>query len=81
MLTNFVDRADVWVIDCGCRARFLLESFYGYRVARDLIGKKLECDLATKLQVFGAVDHTHAASAQFLPDTIVGNGLAGHRCR
>jgi hypothetical protein len=30
------------------------------------------------MRILGLVDHAHAALAQLLRDTIVGNGLAGH---
>ena len=33
---------------------------------------------AIAMRILGLVDHAHAALAQLLRDTIVGNGLAGH---
>jgi hypothetical protein len=48
------------------------------RIFGDLVGQKLESDEAAELDVFGLVDHTHAAAAEFLDDTIVRDGLADH---
>jgi hypothetical protein len=39
------------------------------------VGKKLQGDVATELQVFSFVDHTHAPTADFAQDAVMGNRL------
>ena len=44
----------------------------------DVFGEELEGDEAAELDVFGLVDHAHAAAAEFFEDAIVRDGLADH---
>ena len=78
MLANFVDGADVGMIQCGGSASFAAETFQSLRIAGKVFGKKLECDKATKLRVFGLVHHAHPAAAELFDDAVVRDGLADH---
>ena len=40
--------------------------------------QELQRDMAAQLEVFGLVDHTHAAATKLLHDAIVRDGLADH---
>ena len=57
---------------------FTAEPFEGLRVARDVLGEKFQRDETAELGVFGLVDDSHAAAAEFFEDAVVGDGLADH---
>jgi len=71
---GFVNRANVGMVERGSGTSLAAEAFEGSRVLRQIIGQKLERDVAAEAEVFGFVDHTHAAPAEFLQETVVGNG-------
>src|SRR5208282_3534351 len=77
-LVNFVNRADVRMVQRRCGASFAAESFESRGIFRDVAGKKLQRDEAAEIHVLGFVDHTHPAAAQFLDDAIVRDGLSNH---
>jgi len=76
---NFVDGANIRVIQGGGGLRFTLETFQSLRVAGEIFGEKFERDEAAELGVFGFVDDAHSAAAEFFQDAVVGDGLADHR--
>ena len=47
-------------------------------IGRELIGQELQSNVAAQTQVFGLIDHTHAAATQLLQDAVMRNGLASH---
>ena len=65
-LVNFVDRADVRVVQSGRSLGLALEAAERLRVVGDFVGKKLQGDVATELEVLGLVHHTHPAAADLL---------------
>src|SRR5438045_2727575 len=74
-LVNFVDRADVGVVQRGCSLGFSLKTAKRLYVVGEFIGQELESNVATELQVFRFIDNTHPARADFAEDTVVGNSL------
>jgi hypothetical protein len=44
------------------------------RVIRNLAGKKFDCDDSPQSDIFGFVDHTHAARTQLFEDAVVREG-------
>ena len=83
---DFVDRADVRVVQGGRSLGLPLETAEGLWVVGEFVGKELQGDVAAELQVFGLVNHTHAAAADLADDAVMGNrppdGLGGHgHCR
>ena len=86
-VANFIDGADIRVIERGGGARFAAKSFEGLRILRDIFGKKFEGDETAEVCVFGFVDDAHAATTEFFDDAVVGNcvaehgGVVGHRGR
>ena len=77
-IVNLVDGADVRVVQRGRGLGFPLKTAEGLCVLGELVGKKLQGNLATELQVFRLVDNTHPAAAQLLHNVIVRDGLADH---
>src|SRR5215469_13353525 len=73
---DFVNGADIRMIQSRGCAGFAFESLESLRVTREIGGEQFESDHTPELQVFGFVDYTHAASADGLKNSIVGDRLA-----
>jgi len=78
LIVNFVDRANVGMIQRGSSLGFALETAEGLRVFGYVVGQKLEGNEAAELHILGLVHHTHAAAAKLLNDAVVGDGLTDH---
>ncbi len=74
-LVNLVDRADVRVVQRGCSLSFPLEAAESLCVVGEFVGKELQGDVATELEVFRLVHHTHTAAADLAEDAVMGNRL------
>jgi hypothetical protein len=74
-LVDLVDSADVRVVQRRRSLGFALESAESLRVVGEFVGKKLQSDVATQLQVFAFADHTHATTADLAEDAVMGNRL------
>jgi len=75
---DFVDGADVGMVEGGGGLGFALETFERLSVASEIFGKKFEGDETAELGVFGFVNDAHAAAAEFFEDAVVRDGLADH---
>src|ERR1700734_2041922 len=78
VLSDFMNGADVGMIQCRSGLRFALEAGERLRGFGPFIGGKLQRDEATEGYVFGLVDHTHATATELLDDAVVRDGLAEH---
>ncbi len=76
VFADFVDGADVRVIQSRGGARFAAKAFEGLSVLCQIIGKKFEGGEAAELGVFRFVDNTHPTTAEFLDDAVMRNNLA-----
>src|ERR1700751_3705743 len=81
MLPNFVDRADVGMIQRRSRAGLATEAFERLRVTRDVIGKKFQSDEAAEFGVFSFVNNAHATAAKLFEDAVMRNSLPAERVR
>ena len=52
-----------------------LEAAEGLRILGEFVGKELQGDVATELEVFRLVHHTHAPAADPAEDAVMGNRL------
>jgi hypothetical protein len=77
MTADFIDGADVGVVQGGGGAGFPAEPLQGLRVLGNIVRKEFQSDEAAKIVVFGFVDHTHPA-AELFDDAVVRDGLADH---
>ena len=77
-LVDLVNRANVRVVQRGRSLGFPLESAKSLCVVGKMIGEELEGDAPTQFHVFSFVHNTHAATAHFLDDAIVRDGLSDH---
>ena len=64
---DFVDRANIGMIESGSRTSLAAKAFQRLRVAGEFIGQKFEGDKAAKLDVLGLVNNSHAPAAQLSP--------------
>ena len=76
VLADFVDGADIGMIQRGSGAGFAAETFERLRIADEIFGKKFKGDEAAEFGVLGFVDDTHASAAEFFDDAVMGDGLA-----
>jgi hypothetical protein len=78
LVVNFVDRADIGVIQRRGSFRFALKPAKGLRVFGYVVGQELESHKPSEFLILSLVDHAHAATAEFLDGAVVRDGLADH---
>ena len=78
LIVDFVDGADVRMIQCRGGLGFAPEAGECLRVFGDVIGQKLKGNEAAEVHVLSLINHTHPAAAEFLDDAVVRDGLADH---
>jgi hypothetical protein len=74
-LIDFADRADVRVVQRGRSLGFPLKAAEGLCVVGEFVGKKLQGDMATELEVFRLVHDAHATAADLAEDAVKGDRL------
>ena len=74
-LVNLVDRADVRVVQRGRSFGLPLETAEGLCVVGEVVGKELQGDVATELEVFRLIHHAHATAADLAEYAVMGNRL------
>jgi hypothetical protein len=74
-LVDFMDRADVRVVQGGGSFSFSPETAKRVGIVGEFVGQKLQCDVATELQVFRLIHDTHATAADFAQYAVMGNCL------
>ncbi len=79
VLGDFVDGADVGMVEGGGCLCFTLEAGQGLGISGQFIGKKLQRYETMQREVFRLVDDAHPAAAEFLHDSVVRDGLTDHR--
>ena len=78
MVIDFINRADIGMVQGGCAASFAAEAFDRRRVPRQLLRQEFERHVPAEFEIFRLVDHAHTADPQALQNAIVGHHLAGH---
>src|SRR5271157_267702 len=78
VLVDVVDGADTGMIEGGRGLSLALEALQGLMVPGHFLRQELEGDEAVELGVFGLIDHTHSAAAEFLHDAVVRNRCSDH---
>ena len=75
---DFVDGADVGMIQRRCGLSFPLKSGQCLRVFGNFIRKELQGHKAFQLRVFGFVNDTHSSATELLDNAVMGYVLADH---
>src|SRR5205807_1448373 len=70
VLADLMDSANIGMVQGGSCPRFTLKSLQRLMIGCELIGQELQSNVAAQTQVFGLIDHTHAAAAQPFQDTV-----------
>ena len=81
LILNFVDGADVRVVQSGSSTSLAAEAFQRLGVICKVFGQEFQSDESPKFGVLGFVDDTHPAAAQLLNDAVVRDGFADHGWR
>ena len=76
LFADFVDGADVRMVQRGSSLRLTPKAFESCGSCAMSSGRNLSATDATEAVVFGFIDHTHPAAAEFFQDAVVRNGLA-----
>jgi hypothetical protein len=74
-LVDFVNGANVRVVQRRCGLGLPLEPAEGLRIVGEFVGKELQGNMATESQVFCLMHHTHAPTADPAQDAVMGNRL------
>ena len=75
---DVVNGADVGMVQRRGSAGFSAEALQRLRIAGNVVGQELQGDKAAQAGVLGLVDDAHAAAAELVNDSVVGDGLADH---
>jgi hypothetical protein len=75
LLTDFVNRADVRMIEGGRGTSLSAKSFERLWGMSNVFGEEFQGDESTKVDVLGFVHRTHPAAAKFLDDAVMRYGL------
>ena len=79
VFADFVDRADVRMVQRRCGPRFTEEPLDCETIARRLGQQELERHPSAEDQILGQIDLAHAAAAKLLQNPIVRERFADHR--
>jgi hypothetical protein len=81
VFANFVNCADVGMIECRGSSGFAAKTVQSLRVLCDLVRQELQRDEAAEVFVFSLIDNSHPATAKPLNDTVMRDGLSDHGAR
>src|SRR4029077_5375520 len=76
LLVNFVNGANVGMVEGGGGLRLALEAAQGLGIFCYVIRKKFKSDKAVELDVLSLVHNTHPAATQLLDNSVMRDGLA-----
>src|ERR1700685_1650191 len=78
MLSDFVDGADVGVIQGGRGSRLASKAFQCLLVVSYFLGQEFQGYETAEFRVLSSEDDSHATTAKFLQDAVVRDSLADH---
>src|SRR5882724_11593250 len=81
LLADFVNGADVGVIQRGGGSRLTPKTLQGLRVLCQGLRQELQGHEPAQLHVLRFINHAHAAAAELLDDVVMRNGLSDQRRR
>src|SRR5229473_39136 len=81
LLADFVNGADVGVIQRGGGSRLAPKKFQGLRVLCQGLRQELQSHEPAQLHILRFINHAHAAAAELLYDAVMRNGLSDQRRR
>src|ERR1700675_4865047 len=78
LLPDFIDRADIGMVEGRGRLRLPLEASQCLGILGDIIGEKFQGDKSAQSYILGLVDDAHSAASDLLHNAIVRDSLADH---
>ena len=78
VLADFVNGADVGMIQRRRGACFTAKAFECLGILGRIVGKEFQGDESSELSVFRLVNDTHTAPTKKFEDAVMGDGLADH---
>src|SRR5438445_8870053 len=78
LVVDFVDGADVRVIQRGGSLCFTLKAAEGLRILGYLLGQEFQGHKPSELHILRLINHTHPAPAELLDDAVMRDVLANH---
>ena len=79
VFADFMDGANIWMVQGGSSLRLTVETAESLGVWREPVWKELQGNEAVQLGVLGLVHHTHTATTQLFEDAVMGEGLSDER--
>src|SRR6267154_2641622 len=76
VFANFVDGADVGMIERGGSASFAAEAFQCMRVLRQIVRKELQRNKTPEFGVLGLIYHAHSTATELFDDAVMRNSAA-----
>jgi len=77
VLADFVNRADVGMIQGRGGTGFAPEAFEGLTVIGHVVGQEFQCNVAAEVFVLGFIYNTHPTATELFQNPIMGNLSAG----
>src|ERR1700733_15352257 len=77
-LINFIDSADIGMVESGCRASLAAETFQALRIVSHIFRQELQSNEAAQARVFRLIHHAHPTASKLLNNSIMSDGLANH---
>ena len=81
LLADFVDGADVGMVQRGSGAGLAAETLQSLRIARNIFRQEFQSNEAAEFGIFRFVNNAHAPAAQFFQDAVMSNRAANRRLR
>jgi hypothetical protein len=78
VLANFVDGADVGMVQGRSRASLAPEALKSLRILRRVVGQEFESHKSAEKSVFRFVNHAHPTATEQFNDAVMGDSLADH---
>jgi hypothetical protein len=78
VFSDFIDRADVGMVESGSSTRLAAKSFERLWVMSNFVRQEFQRNETPKLGVLGFVDDTHSTTAKLFDDAVVRDSLANH---
>jgi len=75
VLPDFMNGADIGVIESGGGTRFTAKAFQGQRIVHQIFRKELQGYGTPERSVFRAVHNTHASATELFHDAVMGDCL------
>ena len=81
VLPDFINCTNVGMIESRSSPGFALKTLERLAVASKIVRQEFQRCLAAQAEVFGLINDTHPAAAEFFQNAIVRDGLANHYFR